>query len=139
MSILQNIPAKTCMGENFSYPTFHKFCVRCFTAFDVFYFILILLRKIRIVLLLHGLSQNLFILFRTLLVALCGLTGLKPTYGRVSRYGMIAFASSLDQGGPLAHNAADAAMLLTAMAGFDPRDSTSAEQAGEDYSAALGV
>lgn len=69
--------------------------------------------------------------------ALCGITGLKPTYGRVSRYGMIAFASSLDQGGPLARSAADAAMLLTAMAGFDPRDSTSAEQAGEDYNAAL--
>lgn len=69
--------------------------------------------------------------------ALCGITGLKPTYGRVSRYGMIAFASSLDQGGPLARTAADAAMLLSAMAGFDPRDSTSAEQAGEDYSAAL--
>ena len=70
--------------------------------------------------------------------ALCGLTGLKPTYGRVSRYGMIAFASSLDQGGPLAHSADDAAMLLTAMAGFDPRDSTSAEQSEEDYHATLG-
>ncbi|MBF8268741.1 MAG: gatA [Gammaproteobacteria bacterium] len=69
--------------------------------------------------------------------AMCGITGLKPTYGRVSRYGMIAFASSLDQGGPLARTAADAAMLLTAVAGFDPRDSTSADQAGEDYSAAL--
>ncbi|MEM9623665.1 MAG: amidase family protein, partial [Pseudomonadota bacterium] len=56
----------------------------------------------------------------------CGITGLKPTYGRVSRYGMIAFASSLDQGGPMARSAADAALLLTAMAGFDPRDSTSA-------------
>ena len=69
--------------------------------------------------------------------ALCGITGLKPTYGRVSRYGMIAFASSLDQGGPLARTAADAAMLLTAMSGFDPHDSTSAEQADEDYSATL--
>jgi len=69
--------------------------------------------------------------------AMCGITGLKPTYGRVSRYGMIAFASSLDQGGPLARTAADAALLLTAMAGFDPRDSTSAEQAGEDYRAVL--
>jgi len=59
--------------------------------------------------------------------ALCGITGLKPTYGRVSRFGMIAFASSLDQAGPLARNAYDAALLLEAMAGFDPRDSTSAE------------
>jgi aspartyl-tRNA(Asn)/glutamyl-tRNA(Gln) amidotransferase subunit A len=57
--------------------------------------------------------------------ALTGLTGLKPTYGRVSRYGMIAFASSLDQAGPLTRTAYDAAMLLEAMAGFDPRDSTS--------------
>ncbi|MCG8323941.1 MAG: Asp-tRNA(Asn)/Glu-tRNA(Gln) amidotransferase subunit GatA [Thiotrichales bacterium] len=69
--------------------------------------------------------------------ALCGITGLKPTYGRVSRYGMIAFASSLDQGGPMARDARDAAMLLNAMTGFDPRDSTSADQAGEDYTAAL--
>ena len=69
--------------------------------------------------------------------AMCGITGLKPTYGRVSRYGMIAFASSLDQGGPLARTAADAAMLFTAMAGFDQRDSTSADQAEEDFSAAL--
>src|SRR5512145_2864523 len=51
--------------------------------------------------------------------ALCGLTGLKPTYGRVSRYGMIAFASSLDQGGPMAHSAEDCALLLNTMAGFD--------------------
>ena len=57
--------------------------------------------------------------------AFCGVTGLKPTYGRVSRYGMIAFASSLDQGGLLARNAADIALLLPHMAGFDPRDSTS--------------
>ena len=57
--------------------------------------------------------------------ALCGVTGLKPTYGRVSRYGMIAFASSLDQGGPFAKNAADAASLLQVMAGFDQRDSGS--------------
>lgn len=66
--------------------------------------------------------------------ALCGLTGLKPTYGVVSRYGMIAFASSLDQGGPLAKSAEDCALLLNAMAGFDPRDSTSLERPAEDYS-----
>jgi aspartyl-tRNA(Asn)/glutamyl-tRNA(Gln) amidotransferase subunit A len=59
--------------------------------------------------------------------ALCGLTGIKPTYGRVSRWGMIAFASSLDQGGPLARSAEDAALVLQAMAGFDPRDSTSVD------------
>ena len=69
--------------------------------------------------------------------ALCGLTGLKPTYGRVSRYGMVAFASSLDQGGPIARSAADAAWLLSAMAGFDPRDSTSLDRPVEDYVAAL--
>ena len=65
--------------------------------------------------------------------ALCGLTGLKPTYGVVSRYGMIAFASSLDQGGPMAKSAEDCALLLNAMAGFDARDSTSLERAAEDY------
>ena len=65
--------------------------------------------------------------------ALCGLTGLKPTYGAVSRYGMIAFASSLDQAGPMAKSAADCALLLNAMAGFDPRDSTSLERPAEDY------
>jgi aspartyl-tRNA(Asn)/glutamyl-tRNA(Gln) amidotransferase subunit A len=65
--------------------------------------------------------------------ALCGLTGLKPTYGVVSRYGMIAFASSLDQAGPMAKSAEDCALLLNAMAGFDARDSTSLERAGEDY------
>ena len=59
--------------------------------------------------------------------ALCGVTGIKPTYGRVSRYGMIAFASSLDQAGVLAINAEDAALMLAAMAGFDERDSTSVE------------
>ncbi len=65
--------------------------------------------------------------------ALCGLTGLKPTYGTVSRYGMIAFASSLDQGGPMAKSAEDCALLLSAMTGFDPRDSTSLERPAEDY------
>ncbi len=65
--------------------------------------------------------------------ALCGLTGIKPTYGVVSRYGMIAFASSLDQGGPMAKSAEDCALLLNAMAGFDTRDSTSLERPAEDY------
>ncbi len=65
--------------------------------------------------------------------SLCGVTGLKPTYGRVSRYGMIAYASSLDQGGPMTQTAEDAAIMLNAMAGFDELDSTSAEQAVEDY------
>jgi aspartyl-tRNA(Asn)/glutamyl-tRNA(Gln) amidotransferase subunit A len=70
--------------------------------------------------------------------ALCGITGLKPTYGRVSRYGMVAFASSLDQGGVLTTNAADAALLLREMAGFDANDSTSVDVAVPDYLAALG-
>jgi aspartyl-tRNA(Asn)/glutamyl-tRNA(Gln) amidotransferase subunit A len=65
--------------------------------------------------------------------ALCGISGIKPTYGLVSRYGMIAFASSLDQGGPMARSAEDLAVLLNAMAGFDSRDSTSLERAAEDY------
>lgn len=69
--------------------------------------------------------------------ALCGLTGLKPTYGRVSRYGMIAFASSLDQGGPMARSAHDAALLLNVMAGFDARDSTSSQEPVPDYTATL--
>ena len=69
--------------------------------------------------------------------ALCGVTGLKPTYGRVSRYGMIAFASSLDQGGPLTRTAEDAAMILGAMAGFDERDSTSIDTPVPDYMAGL--
>ena len=70
--------------------------------------------------------------------ALCNLTGIKPTYGLVSRYGMIAFASSLDQGGPMTRTAEDAAIMLGAMAGFDPRDSTSVDRPVEDYRAALG-
>jgi aspartyl-tRNA(Asn)/glutamyl-tRNA(Gln) amidotransferase subunit A len=66
-----------------------------------------------------------------------GVTGLKPTYGRVSRYGMIAFASSLDQCGPLAHSAQDAAILLNVVAGFDERDSTSANHPVTDYTTTL--
>ena len=69
--------------------------------------------------------------------ALCGLTGLKPTYGRVSRYGMIAFASSLDQGGPMTRSAEDAALLLQVMAGFDERDSTCVDRLVPDYTAGL--
>ncbi len=69
--------------------------------------------------------------------ALCGVTGLKPTYGRVSRYGMVAFASSLDQAGVIARSAEDVALLLGAMAGFDARDSTSVERAVPDYAAGL--
>ena len=65
--------------------------------------------------------------------AFCGVTGIKPTYGRVSRYGMIAYASSLDQGGPIARTAEDCALLLNAMAGFDERDSTSLTHPDEDY------
>ena len=65
--------------------------------------------------------------------AFCGVTGIKPTYGRVSRFGMIAFASSLDQGGPLAASAADCALLLNSMAGFDERDSTSLPHPEEDF------
>jgi aspartyl-tRNA(Asn)/glutamyl-tRNA(Gln) amidotransferase subunit A len=66
--------------------------------------------------------------------ALCGITGIKPTYGTVSRYGMIAYASSLDQGGAFARSAEDCAVLLSAMAGHDPRDSTSLERDSEDFS-----
>ena len=69
--------------------------------------------------------------------ALCNLTGLKPSYGRVSRYGMIAFASSLDQGGLLTRTAEDAALLLNVMAGFDPRDSTSVDEPVPDYTQSL--
>ncbi len=64
----------------------------------------------------------------------CGVTGIKPTYGTVSRYGMIAYASSLDQGGAFARSAEDCALLLSAMTGHDPRDSTSLERETEDYS-----
>ncbi|KPK07312.1 MAG: glutamyl-tRNA amidotransferase [Betaproteobacteria bacterium SG8_39] len=71
--------------------------------------------------------------------ALTGTCGLKPTYGLVSRYGMIAFASSFDQGGPIARTAQDLALLLNAMAGFDARDSTSIERAPEDYARALDI
>jgi aspartyl-tRNA(Asn)/glutamyl-tRNA(Gln) amidotransferase subunit A len=71
--------------------------------------------------------------------AFCGITGIKPTYGRVSRYGMIAFASSLDQAGPMAASAEDCALMLNAMAGFDPRDSTSVERPPEDFTAGLGA
>ena len=71
--------------------------------------------------------------------ALCGITGLKPTYGRVSRYGMIAFASSLDQGGAMATNAEDVALMMNEMACFDPNDSTSIERSQEDYTAALSA
>jgi len=69
--------------------------------------------------------------------SLCGITGLKPTYGRVSRYGMIAYASSLDQAGPMTQTAEDAALVLNVMAGFDEKDSTSAQRDVEDYTASL--
>ncbi len=65
--------------------------------------------------------------------SLCGFTGLKPTYGLVSRYGMIAFASSLDQAGPMAKSAEDCALMMNVMAGFDERDSTSLNHPKEDY------
>ncbi|MGO9932147.1 MAG: Asp-tRNA(Asn)/Glu-tRNA(Gln) amidotransferase subunit GatA [Steroidobacteraceae bacterium] len=71
--------------------------------------------------------------------ALTGVTGVKPTYGRVSRFGLVAFASSLDQAGVFAHSAADAAAVLQVMAGFDPKDSTSVDAPVPDYCAALGA
>jgi aspartyl-tRNA(Asn)/glutamyl-tRNA(Gln) amidotransferase subunit A len=71
--------------------------------------------------------------------ALCGITGLKPTYGVVSRYGMIAFASSLDQAGPMAQSAEDCGLLLNVMAGFDERDSTSLVREKEDYTRNLNL
>ncbi|MGO3343948.1 MAG: Asp-tRNA(Asn)/Glu-tRNA(Gln) amidotransferase subunit GatA [Marinomonas sp.] len=69
----------------------------------------------------------------------CGITGLKPTYGRVSRFGMIAYASSLDQGGPMAKSAEDCAHLMQAMAGFDEKDSTSSETENDDYLANINA
>ncbi|HTH44161.1 MAG TPA: Asp-tRNA(Asn)/Glu-tRNA(Gln) amidotransferase subunit GatA [Oxalicibacterium sp.] len=71
--------------------------------------------------------------------ALCGVTGIKPTYGSVSRFGMIAFASSLDQGGPIAKTAEDCALLLNAMVGFDERDSTSVQRPQEDFTRDLNA
>jgi aspartyl-tRNA(Asn)/glutamyl-tRNA(Gln) amidotransferase subunit A len=71
--------------------------------------------------------------------AMTGICGLKPTYGAVSRYGLVAFASSLDQAGPLARSAADLALLMNGMAGFDPRDSTSVERPREDYTQGLAL
>ena len=68
--------------------------------------------------------------------AFCGLVGMKPTYGRCSRYGIVAFASSLDQAGPIARTVADTAVLMTSMSGFDPRDSTSADRPVPDFAAA---
>lgn len=71
--------------------------------------------------------------------AMCGITGIKPTYGRISRYGMIAYASSLDQGGPMAYTAEDAALLLNVMAGFDEKDSTCVAHPVPDYTAHLNT
>ena len=68
--------------------------------------------------------------------AFCGLVGLKPTYGRVSRYGLLAFASSLDQIGPLARTVEDAALVLQVIAGHDPHDATSSAEPVPDYAAA---
>jgi len=69
--------------------------------------------------------------------AFCGITGIKPTYGRVSRWGMIAYGSSLDQGGPMTRTAEDAALMLNVMAGFDPKDSTSVDREVPDFTAKL--
>lgn len=70
--------------------------------------------------------------------AMCGVVGIKPTYGRVSRYGLVAFASSLDQIGPIAQNVSDAAIMLNIIAGYDPNDSTSLEVEAPDFTASLG-
>lgn len=70
--------------------------------------------------------------------AFCGVSGIKPTYGLISRFGMVAFASSLDQAGPIAHSSEDLALVLQAMAGFDPKDSTSVDKAVPNYSQTLG-
>jgi aspartyl-tRNA(Asn)/glutamyl-tRNA(Gln) amidotransferase subunit A len=69
--------------------------------------------------------------------SLCGITGIKPTYGRVSRWGIVAFASSLDQAGPMTRTVRDSALMLQAMAGFDPKDSTSVDRPVPDYAANL--
>ncbi len=71
--------------------------------------------------------------------SLCGITGLKPTYGRISRWGMVAYASSLDQAGPMARSADDCALMLNAMAGFDPKDSTSLDRPEEDFTRYFGA
>src|SRR5690606_4517751 len=71
--------------------------------------------------------------------AFSGITGIKPTYGRASRWGMIAFASSLDQAGIMTQSAEDAALIFNAMLGFDPKDSTSGERAEEDYTRSLSM
>lgn len=70
--------------------------------------------------------------------SMCGITGIKPTYGRVSRFGMIAYASSLDQGGAMGRSASECALLLSAMSGFDERDSTSIQKPPEDFGRELG-
>ena len=70
--------------------------------------------------------------------ALCGLAGIKPTYGRCSRWGIIAYASSLDQAGPIARTVRDAAILLRSMAGHDPKDTTSVDRPVPDYETAIG-